>query len=147
MNPSRDVILEHVLTLARELGGRRLPDGADRLLGAEHGVTGWDSIILLERLEDAYRIDLRPFANSRSTERKGWINTYCVPGDATARELADHVATVLADPLTERGRFVPGNSAQREPLSRVVWTVPWPLILALLILIGAAVLATWGAGG
>lgn len=92
MHTSLEAILEHVLSLLHALGGRRLNDGADKLIGAEHGVTGWDSIYLLEDLEKAYGVDLRPFADARVTQRKGWFRTYTVPGDATARELAQYIA-------------------------------------------------------
>lgn len=92
---SAEAILEHVLSILQHLGGRRLSDGADKLIGAEHGITGWDSIDLLEGLEEVYGIDLRPFADARATRRKGWFRTYTVSGDATARELADHIASIL----------------------------------------------------
>jgi hypothetical protein len=96
MDHEPDAILEHVLALIPRLGGRQLEDGADKLLGAEHGVNGWDGIDLLEDLEQAYGVDLRPFAEARSTQRKGWFRTYAVAGDATPRELADHIASLLA---------------------------------------------------
>jgi hypothetical protein len=92
-----DAILEHVLKLVHELSGRRFPDGANKLISAEHGVTGWDSIELLERLERDYDVDLRPFADARATTRKGWFRTYTIGGDATARELADHIASLVRD--------------------------------------------------
>src|SRR5688572_20576702 len=95
MNDSADAILEHILALVHQLAGRRLADGADKLLGAEHGVTGWDSIELLERLEEAYAVDLRPFADARATQRKGWVRTYTVAGDAMPRELAEHMAQLV----------------------------------------------------
>ena len=137
MTAPRDEILEHVLTLTRQLGGRQLPDGAERLIGAEHGITGWDSIDLLERLEADYGIDLRPFADSRATERKGWLRTYRVGGDATARELADYIAAELADPA--RRPLAVAEQPARPPAG---WMVPWWLILGLLGLIGIVVLAT-----
>jgi hypothetical protein len=90
-----DVILEHVLKLAHEQSGRRLPKGADKLLGAAHGVTGWDSIELLERLESDFGVDLRPFADARATTRKGWFRTRTIFGDATPRELAEHIASLV----------------------------------------------------
>jgi hypothetical protein len=72
-----------------------VPDGADKLIGDEHGVTGWDSIELLERLERDYNVDLRPFVDARATIRKGWFRTYTVGGDVTARELSDHIASLV----------------------------------------------------
>ena len=101
MDASIDPILEYVLGLLNELGGRRLSDGADVLVGAQHGVTGRDSIMLLERLEEAYGIDLRPFAEARATRRKGWFRTYTVPGDVTARELAEHIEGLIAAKRSE----------------------------------------------
>lgn len=95
MEQSRDAILQHVLVLLHQLGGRRLREGADLLAGADHGVTGLDSIDLLEQLELAYGVDLRPFAEARATTRRGWFRTYTVPGDATAREIADYIASRL----------------------------------------------------
>jgi hypothetical protein len=92
---SAEVILEHVLRLANEQSGRRLPDGADKLLGADHRVTGLDGIELLERLESDFAVDLRPFANARATTRKGWFRTRTVSGDATPRELAEHIASLV----------------------------------------------------
>jgi len=35
-----DAILEHVLKLEHEQSGRRVQDGADKLIAAEHGATG-----------------------------------------------------------------------------------------------------------
>ncbi len=95
MDSSPDFVLDHVLTLAHQLSGRRLSNGADKLLGAEHGVTGWDSIELLERLESAYGVDLRPFADARATTRKGWFRTHKISGDATPKELADHISALV----------------------------------------------------
>lgn len=95
MANSSDAILQHVLTSVHRLSGRRLPVGGDKLIGAEHGVTGWDSIDLLEEMEQAYGVDLRPFAEARATERKGWFRNHKVSGDATPRELADHIAALI----------------------------------------------------
>jgi hypothetical protein len=92
-----DAILEHLLDLLPEYSGCRLPDGADKLIGAEHGVTGWDCIELLEQVEEEYGVDLRPFVDARSTKRKGWFRTYTIGGDATPRELATHIASLLRD--------------------------------------------------
>ena len=103
MTDASDAILEHVLVTIHRLSGRRLSDGADKLIGAEHSVTGWDSIDLVVDMEEAYGIDLEPFVESRATERKGWFRTYKVGGDATARELANHIASLVAgadDPMT-----------------------------------------------
>ena len=105
MGDQLDAILEHVLVSIHRLSGRRLSDGADKLIGAEHGVTGWDSIDLLEDMEEVYGIDLQPFAESRATERKGWFRTYKVDGDATPRELAEQIASLVAsadDPMTRQ---------------------------------------------
>ena len=72
-------------------------NGAEKLIAADHGVTGWDGIELLEELEATYRIDLKPFMDARSSTRKGWFRTYTVGGDATPLELADHIAALMAD--------------------------------------------------
>lgn len=70
MDQSPDVFLNYVLAVIEQLGGRRLPNGADKLIGADHGLTGWDSIWLLEDLQKAYSVDLRQFADKRAyTER------------------------------------------------------------------------------
>ena len=95
MNQDADAILDHVLDLLFKYGGRRFPDGADRLVGTQHGVTGWDNIDLLEEIEKAYGVDLAPFVEGRAILKKGWFRTYRVPGDATARELANHIAALL----------------------------------------------------
>jgi hypothetical protein len=95
MDAAPDDILEHVLKLIHHQSGRRIPDGADNLIGDEHGVTGSDSIELLEKLEEHYGVDLRPFMDARATTRKGWFRTYTIGGDTTARELADHIALLL----------------------------------------------------
>lgn len=95
MTPSPDDILEHVLSRVHRFSGSRLADGADKLIGAEHSVYGWDSIDLLEDLERHYGVDLRPFANSRAITRKGWFRTYTVAGDATPRELAREIASLI----------------------------------------------------
>ena len=104
MADAPDVFLEHVLVTIHRLSGRRLSDGADKLIGAEHGVTGWDSRDLLEDMEEAYGIDLQPFAESRATERRGWFCTHKVSGDATPRELADQIVSLVvsADNPTTR---------------------------------------------
>ncbi|HYJ31105.1 MAG TPA: hypothetical protein VEW25_12285 [Allosphingosinicella sp.] len=94
MDRSPDAVLNDVLAVIERLCGRRLPDGADKLIGADHGLTGWDSILLLEDLEKAYSIDLRPFADSRATIRKGWFSKLKIAGDATPRELAAHIAAL-----------------------------------------------------
>lgn len=91
MSCEADPVTEHILTLLHRYGGRRLPNGADKLMGGEHGVTGWDSIYVLEELEKAYGVDLRPFADARATTKKGWFRTVTVSGDATPRELAQHI--------------------------------------------------------
>lgn len=102
MADQSDAILEHVLVTIHRLSGRRLSNGADKLIGAEHGVTGWDSIDLLVDMEEAYGVDLQPFAESRATERKDWLRTYKVNGDATPRELAPQIASLL--PSKDRRR-------------------------------------------
>lgn len=93
MDRSEEAILETVLTAIHRLSGRHLDGGADKLIGAEHQLEGWDSIDLLEELEDSYGVDLAPFAESRATTRRGWFWTYKVPGDATPRELANYIAS------------------------------------------------------
>lgn len=95
MDRSLDAILEHVLALIHRLSGKRLPDGADKLIGAEHSVYGWDSIDLLEDLEERYGVDLRPFAEALAIRRKGWFRTYTVPGDTTPRQLAQEIASLV----------------------------------------------------
>lgn len=92
MDRTPEAILEEVLSSIQRLSGRRLADGADKLVGAEHGLTGSDSILLLQALEEVYGIDLRPFADARSVKKKGWFLTHKLWGDATARELADYIA-------------------------------------------------------
>ena len=72
-----------------------LVDGPRLGFDPDHGVTGLDSIDLLEQLELAYGVDLRPLAEARATARRGWFRTYTVPGDATAREIADYIAARL----------------------------------------------------
>jgi hypothetical protein len=98
MDAAPNAILKHVLKLIHHQSGRRIPDGADKLIGADHGVTGWDSIELLERLEEEYGVDLGPFMDARATKRKGWFGTYTIGGDVTARELADHIASLVRGP-------------------------------------------------
>jgi hypothetical protein len=93
MDRSPEAILETVLATIHRLSGRRLEGGADKMIGAEHHLDGWDSIDLLEQLEKAYGVDLAPFAEARASTRKGWFRTYKVPGDATPRELADYIAS------------------------------------------------------
>ena len=95
METAADAILEHVLSLLHWLGGRRLSDGADKLVAADHGVTGWDGIDLLEKLEAEYDVDLRPFVEARATQEKGWVRTYTTYKDVTPRELADHIADLV----------------------------------------------------
>jgi len=82
---------EHVLAVLHRLSGRRLKGGADKLVGADHGVTGWDGIDLLEDLEEHFDVDLRPFMDARATTRKGRFRTRTVFGDAAPRELAEHI--------------------------------------------------------
>jgi hypothetical protein len=101
MERTLDAILEHVLSLLEKYGGKRVPAGAEKLMGAEHGVTGWDSIYVLEDLEQAYGVDLRPFADARATKRKGWFRTHTISGDATPRELAEHIAHLLQGRASE----------------------------------------------
>ena len=98
MNASPDAILEHVLKLIHRQSGRRVADGSEKLIGAEHGITGWDSIELLEQLEQAYGVDLRRFIDARARTRNGWFRTYTIGGDATARELADHISSLVHGP-------------------------------------------------
>jgi hypothetical protein len=93
MDRSPEAILEAVLATIHRLSGRRLEAGADKLIGADHRVEGWDSIDLLEELEKVYGVDLAPFADAQATTRKGWFRTYKVPGDATPRELAEYIAS------------------------------------------------------
>lgn len=94
MSEAPATILEYILTAVQRVGGKRLQGGADKLIGADHGVTGWDSIELIEELEERFKLDLRPFIDARSTTRKGWFRTRTVFGDATPRELAEHVASL-----------------------------------------------------
>jgi hypothetical protein len=98
MDQPPDAVLDYVLAVIARVSGRRLPDGADKLIGAHHGVTGWDSIWLLEDLEKAYSIELRPFADSRATPRKGWFRERKLAGDATPRELAAHITALGRQP-------------------------------------------------
>ena len=72
-----------------------IPDGADRLIGAEHGINGWDTIDLVEAIERHYDVDLQPFFDARATERKGWFRTVKMVSDTTPRELAQEVASLL----------------------------------------------------
>ena len=95
MEHCADPILGHILDLIKRLSGRRLENGADKLIGAEHGVYSWDSIDLLDDLEEAYGIDLAPFAEARATTRQGWFRKHRIPGDATPREVAEHIASLL----------------------------------------------------
>lgn len=97
VEPAQNAILDHVLKRLHEQSGRRLPDGADKLIGAEHGVIGGDSIELIEQLEEDYGVALQPFVDQRATKRKGWFRTYTIGGDATARELADHIASLIGE--------------------------------------------------
>ncbi|GAA4752598.1 hypothetical protein GCM10023264_19430 [Sphingomonas daechungensis] len=97
MDHTSDAILSHILSVLREIAGRGAAVDADMLIGAELRITGWDSIDLLERLEKDYSIDLRPFADARSTTRQGWFRTRTIGGDATARELAHHIASLLRE--------------------------------------------------
>jgi hypothetical protein len=90
-----DAILQHVLSRLREHSRKIALDGADKLIGAEHGVTGWDSIELLECLESDFGVDLRPFAYARAVVVKGWFRSRTVSGDATPRELAAHIASLV----------------------------------------------------
>ena len=66
-----ETILNSVLEVVLEFGGLSSADAADKLLGADHGITGWDSIELMETLEETYGIDLRPFADARATTKRG----------------------------------------------------------------------------
>lgn len=95
MAKQTEAIVEHILSLLHRYGGKRHPDGADKLMGGEHGVTGWDGIYVLEDLEEAYGIDLRSFADAKATTKKHWFLTYTVPGDVTPLELAEHIAGLI----------------------------------------------------
>lgn len=95
MPESSQAIFDHVLSLVQRFGARRVGEGADKLIGADHGVTGSDSIELLEALEQTYGIDLRSFGDARATRRKGWFGTRTMWGDATVRALADYIASLI----------------------------------------------------
>jgi hypothetical protein len=96
MSDGPEAILDTVLAVIHRLGGQRLQNSADQRIGAEHRLDGWDSIELMEELEQTYGVDLAPFAEARATMRKGWFRTRKVPGDATPREVANYIASVLA---------------------------------------------------
>ena len=95
MTDKPETILSRVLAIVQEFGGLSSAEAADKLLGADHGITGWDSIELMETLEESYGIDLRPFADERATTKRGWFRARTIAGDATPRELADHIAALL----------------------------------------------------
>ena len=96
MDAAPDAVLHQVLQVADEFAGRRTAGDADKLIGGDYGITGWDSIEFLERLEEHYGVDLRPFVDARATVRKGWFRTRTIFGDATPRELAEHISGLLS---------------------------------------------------
>ena len=88
------------MAIIERLSAQRLEGGADKLIGADHGLTGWDGIDLLEELEEQFTVDLRPFMEARATTQKGWFRTKVVFGDATPRELAKHISSLRSTRLS-----------------------------------------------
>jgi hypothetical protein len=86
------------LTLLRNYSGKTTVN-PDQMINKDLGIDGWDGILILEELEEIFKLDLRPLIDS--------VTTYLPPtwwdklrrrtrgarvADLTVRDLIDYVA-------------------------------------------------------
>lgn len=86
------------LTLLSKYSGKKIVQ-ADQMVNKDLGIEGWDSIAILEELEELYKLDLHPLIDSVTTYLpptwwdKLWGKARGAPiADLTVRELIDYVA-------------------------------------------------------
>jgi hypothetical protein len=97
-------VTEQVLTTLREFLPRTTPLDRDKLIGAGLGITGWDSIDLIERLEHDFQLDLRPLVDANTVHLKPRLIDRLLgrehgppDADVTVGQLIDYIAQHAAD--------------------------------------------------
>lgn len=67
MPVNRDVVESHIISLIKEVSGRKVIH-SDHLIGKDVGVYGWDGILLAEKIEEIFDLNLQAFIKSRTVQ-------------------------------------------------------------------------------